>query len=294
MIQYMGRKYKIFPSYNQLKIIKQLLYNKTYYEFYNLNNIFFLDEYHEFIRIPQLGNVRISDHYIRPKKELTIIRVRLFRDDNEYLNKLIKLADEENKEKQSSNNNIDNIEEFKRIRGEYYLMIDYIINKDDEMIIDILTNIHKKRKRDITLGDIDRVYNTKIEDLEKNVETVKKKMEKLSTHSKFYWKMQKQLSKKEMKLMNAKMNKYEDILKCEEESKMSNINNIFGITKSPNVSPQLPSSQNNFINNVVNKEKIEIVYIVDKNKPKQDIVFIDKNRKYKDINKDINNRISNI
>lgn len=291
MIHYMERKYKIYPSYNQLKIIKKLLYNKAYYEFYNVNTIFFLDEYHEFIRIPQLGNVRISDHYIRPKKELTIIRVRLLKDDNEYLNKLMKLADEESNKKQL-NNNIESISSI--IGGEYCLMINYIINKDDEMIIDILTNIHRKRKRDITLGDIDRVYNKKIEDLEKNVETVKKKMEKLSTHSKFYWKMQKQLSKKEMKLMNAKMNKYEDILKCEEESKMSNINNIFGITKSPNVLPQSSSSQNNFINNVVNKEKIEIVYIVDKNKPKQDIVFIDKNRRYRDINKNINNHISNI
>lgn len=272
-MKFLSRKHTILPTYNQLQIIKKLLNNKDSYEFYNIYNIFFLDEYHEYIRIPQLGDIRIIDNYIKLNGDPRIVKVVLFK----------KLYNHDNQQKNNINDNIinDNIIHMKG--DEYYLMINSIIDKNEELIIDILTNIHRKDKKNITLADINKIYNQKIEDLEKNVEAVKKKMDRLSTHSKFYWKMQKQLSKKEMRLMNAKMNKYEDILKCEEESKTNNIMGITGFLHSSS-----PIIENNFIdkvlnNNQQNKQKKEIVYIIDKNKPKQEIVYIDVNRKFKDL-----------
>lgn len=246
-MNFISRKYNIFPTKNQSRIIYRLLYNKSYYEFYNIHNIFFLDEYHEYIRIPQLGDIRIYDYYPRDKIEFNIIRMRLYRNND--LNSILYGG------------------------GEYYLMIDYILSKDNTIAIEILTNVYRKDKRDITLGDIDKIYNQGITDLEKDIDKVKKKMERLSTHSKFYWKMQKQLSKKEMKLMNAKMNQMSDIIKCEEDSKQQN---IFGITANTT-----SSNSSTFIDTILNNQKNKINI----QKQKIDIVWIDKNRKYRNLDK---------
>lgn len=243
-MKWISRKHLIYPNKEQKKIIDNLLsqlsQNNTY-EFQNNNNIFFLDEYHEYIRVPIIGDIRISDSYTRITPN--IFRIKLFKE--ECLNG-------SGREKIITDN-------------KYYFIIDYIINKDDEILITILTNIHRKKKEEITLQDIDKIYNQNINNLESGIDKIKRKMDRLSTHTPYYWKMQKQLSKKEMKLMNAKMNKYEDMLQIEKNNKIQQ-NNLLSLI--PNNSSSISTVP--IIENIQNNNKIEIV-------------FIDHERKYKNI-----------
>lgn len=243
-MKWISRKHLIYPNKEQKKIIDNLLsqlsQNNTY-EFQNNNNIFFLDEYHEYIRVPIIGDIRISDSYT--KITPNIFRIKLFKEE---------CLDSSGREEIITDN-------------KYYFIIDYIINKDDEILITILTNIHRKKKEEITLQDIDKIYNQNINNLESEIDKIKKKMDRLSTHTPYYWKMQKQLSKKEMKLMNAKMNKYEDMLQIEKNNKIQQ-NNLLSLI--PNNSSSISTVP--IIENTQNNNKIEIV-------------FIDHERKYRNI-----------
>lgn len=261
-MKWLSRKHIIYPDNNQKQIINKLLIRTGSYEVNNNDNIFFLNEYHEYIRIPHIGDIRIVDDFTRLKYRPKILKIKLI--------------------KEYAPNNI--IEE----QYNYYMIIDYIINKNDELIIDILTNIHRKKKQDITLNDIDTIYNKNINDLESDVNYLKRKIDRLSTHTPYYWKMQKQLSKKEMKLMNAKMNKYEDILNIEKNNKIEQ-NNLLSLIPNSGNSISSMNSINNSIsstNNIlINNTNMQSSTPILNNKQKIEIVWIDKDRKFKNIDK---------